>query len=351
MRYFIISILFLFSIHSNGQITIVRDNVFHYGDWASIADVNEAPPGFDPGLAGPNQVWDFSGFVMDTSHHILFLDPSETPFASEYPSSNIVLTRASYLDSAYIYGTLNEFLYQVDGIAGQFEQFEDVLGHLQPPQVSLNFPVNYLDSIDQLCLLEFKIPGDEPQVDSIWFRSWIESHILIDAWGTLTTPLSTYEVLRSKSTFFRTDSVWAKIDGFWELVESDDGVRIEYAFMSDSEPYPVTEIASNGTGTYYGWFSYLLHYGPMPFISENENGLDIQVYPNPMKEELNANWEGIKSGSFVICDMQGKELLQKDFEKTSHIKLITHSLTEGFYLYKLLFTDDSKIITGKLIKQ
>ena len=349
MRTLILLLFTVFFVQAQSQVTIESDGFFHTGSFATIANVGEAPPGFDPGTPGPDRVWDFSGFVMDTSYYMLFLDPAETPHGNEFPSANMAVNRVSYVDSAYFYAIRNDEEYTLVGMAGQFEQYNNVITHLTPPQIGIEFPVNYLDSIEQLCLFEFKIASTDPPVDSIWVRTWIDSHIKIDAWGTLTNPVGTYDVLRSKAVYDRIDSVWVLINSEWGLLEVDDGQRVEYAFMSDTEYYPVTEFASVGGGSYYGWFSYLLSFGPMPFISENQNELSLKIYPVPVSDELNASWTGMKSGKFVLFDLQGKQVLMKDFENTTEIRLNTSSLPEGFYLYEILFAGANDKVTGKLI--
>jgi len=351
MRNLILFFSLFFVVSSYGQITIYPDDVFHVGSWAEIASVPDMPPGFDPGTAGPDQTWDFSGFIMDTTYRVLFLDPSETPFGDEFPESNIVLNRVSYLDSAFIYGIKSDTTYKNVGLGGQFEEYNNVIAPFEPYQTALRFPVNYQDSIHEISLMEFKVGFDDPGVDSAWVRIWFDSHIVVDAWGELSTPVGTYDVLRSKATYFRTDTTWLLESGIWELYDVYEGTRVEYDFMTNTEGYPVVEFASNAAGTYFGWFSYLVHYGPLPFIREYDSEISLQIYPVPASDIITARWDKMLDGTLMIFDISGRMVIQQKFLQSKEVKIDVSGLKEGSYLYNINFADGEIVSSGKIIIQ
>ena len=349
MRNLFLFLSLLFVISSYGQITITSDDIYGSGSWANIASVPGVPPGFDPAAVGPDQVWDYSGFMMDTSYHVLFLDPSETPYGEYFPESNIAMSRISYLDSTYIFGLTSDSAYKNVGLAGQWEEYYDIVAPFSPHQTALRFPLNYLDSLRDVSLMEFKTVSDEPGVDSVWVRVWFESHILADSWGELITPVSTYDVLRLKSTYYRADTIWHLSSGNWELYDVYDGARIEYDFLANNEGYPIVEFASNISGTYYVMFSYLLHYGPMPYIEENNADIGLQIYPVPAGESITACWDKERDGEIIIFDMMGRQLINNRFQGVKELKLNVSGLEEGSYLYSINFVRDDIVRTGKII--
>ena len=348
----LIFFLSLFLILSGyGQVIIYPENTFNSGDFATMANVPEAPPGFSHGNSGPDQVWDFSGFVSDTTFHILFLDPADTPYGSEFPGSNIALNRVSYLDSVLMYAHKDDSIYQFLGLVGQFEQYSNVIAHVTPPQTSVLFPIQYQDSVHSLSLMEFKIDPDSPGVDSVWVRIWFDSYVVADAWGVLTTPVNTYDVLRLKSVHYRTDSTWVMTNGVWEFYETDDGIRVEWDYFADTEYYPVVEYASDISGTYFGWFSYLISYGPMPYIGEYASDIPSQIYPVPATDMVTASWDKKREGEILVFDITGRLAIRKTFLKSNEIKIYVSGLNEGSYLYRINFTDDEMFSTGKIIIQ
>jgi hypothetical protein len=80
-------------------------------------------------------------------------------------------------------------------------------------------------------------------------------------------------------------------------------------------------------------------------------GYDITAFPNPVFDELNLNLgkDGLNDLQYVLCDMNGKVILQKNLEGLI-TKIPFGNLPSGFYILKI--TDGVKEIkTFKVIKQ
>ena len=349
MKYFLPLILsvFIFS-QASGQITITLDDLVNVGDTVNIADVDDVPPGFDPGPPGASQHWDFSGFIMDTNYYLYFVDPASTPFAASFPTSNMVIE--GLMDSAYIYTTRNSFVYQIDGLAGTYDIFENVVAPFEPPEIMFSFPLNYLDSMQQTIVVDVTIASPEPPADSLRLKVVSEIDDKVDAWGTLTTPVSTYDVLRIREVRIATDSVWIKLLGIWMYVESSTEVTLKYTYMANDLGIQVAEIESDTSGNNYNNISYLLAEDPI-FVKEEEMAIDLRVFPNPASSVMNLAWDERHSGNFMLMDVQGKIVLERTFENTSDIRINTSALPQGFYLYQLAFKGEKDIISGKVLVQ
>jgi hypothetical protein len=347
MKYFLPLILsvFIFS-QASGQITITLDDLVNVGDTVNIADVDDVPPGFDPGPPGASQHWDFSGFIMDTNYYLYFVDPASTPFAASFPTSNMVIE--GLIDSAYIYTTRNSFVYQIDGLAGTYDIFENVVAPFEPPEIMFSFPLNYLDSMQQTIVVDVTIASPQPPADSLRLKVVSEINDKVDAWGTLTTPVSTYDVLRIREIRIATDSVWMKLLGFWLYVESLTEITLKYTYMANDLGIQVAEIESDTSGNNYNNISYLLAEDPI-FVKEEEIAIDLRVFPNPASSVMNVAWDERHNGSFLLMDMQGKTVLEKAFENTSDIRINTSALPQGFYLYQLAFKGEKDITSGKVL--
>ncbi|HEV2830689.1 MAG TPA: T9SS type A sorting domain-containing protein, partial [Hanamia sp.] len=82
------------------------------------------------------------------------------------------------------------------------------------------------------------------------------------------------------------------------------------------------------------------------------DGQYINLYPNPVKDQLNVNWNinGMPLLNVQITDLQGKQMLMKN-NLRSGAPVNISQLPQGILLIKI-FTDDGKISqTVKIIKQ
>ena len=80
-------------------------------------------------------------------------------------------------------------------------------------------------------------------------------------------------------------------------------------------------------------------------------GYEITAYPNPVSDELNLRLsrDGLNELQYILCDMNGKVILQKNLEGLI-TKIPFGQLPSGFYILKI--TDGVKELkTFKVIKQ
>jgi hypothetical protein len=140
-------------------------------------------------------------------------------------------------------------------------------------------------------------------------------------------------------------------NGVWEFYEADDGIRVEWDYLADTEGYPVVEYASDISGTYFGWFSYLIHYGPMPYINEYSPDIDMHVFPVPANDILTIRWNEERDGKITIFDVLGQPVMDSNFTNSEAIRLNVSSLKEGSYLYRIDFSGKVPPKSGKVIIQ
>ena len=84
-------------------------------------------------------------------------------------------------------------------------------------------------------------------------------------------------------------------------------------------------------------------------LSIDEKSLSsVNMYPNPVKDILNFNFNGVVVDSIAIFDLLGKEILRKDTNNLQEFQLFTNDIQSGVYLVE--FTgDNNKTATKKLI--
>jgi hypothetical protein len=293
------------------QITINADDLMDAGDSVRLAAVDTLPPGFEPGPAGPDQLWDFSALTMDSVYQVNFLDPANTPYASSFPASNIAAE--GLVEYGWAYATKNSFLFQIDGAAGSYDMFEDVVAPFNPPEVMFSFPANYLDSMEQTSTIDVTIDSPEPLIDSIRLKVVSEISSKIDAWGEIITPEWTGEVLRFRDERLAIDSAWIKTFGFWVYLESNSTFSVMYKYMGNDIGFPVLQFNVDESGTEYSLVSYMLDVGVGQQELPVEDNFSFDIYPNPASTILNCYLDNGTDGELVIYDLTGRQLRRQVF--------------------------------------
>ncbi len=351
MKYFVYIFLSLFIIRAQAQITITTDDLMDVGDSVSLAMVADIPPGFNPGPAGANQHWDFSNLVMDTTSQLKFVDPATTPYGADFPTSNIAVVGLvdNLIEGAWAYATKNSFVFQIDGLGGSYDIFEDITAELDPPEVMFNFPVNYLDSMEGTSTVQIEIPSPEPPADSIRLKVITTVNSVVDGWGELTTPTWTGDVLRFKDVRTTIDSVWVKLFFFWAYLESSTSVSVTYKYIANDLGYAALQFNSDTSGTEYSGVNYILDAGVGEQEFTSQTNIDLEIYPNPAFEFLNARWTDKKSGTYSLVDMYGRAVKHHDFNNSREIKLQTSNLPSGLYILNIVYEGEKEFISEKVL--
>jgi len=311
-RVFLLAISLLLLLGSSAQIVISSGDLMDVGDSVTLAAADTIPPGFNPGPPGANLHWDFSSVVMDTSSQLKFVDPALTPYAANFPESNIAVEGLAdnLIEGAWAYTTKNSFVFQIDGLAGSYDIFEDVIAHLDPPEIMFSFPINYLDSLQTTSTVDITIQSPEPPADSVRLKVVTSVDLKVDAWGELTTPSWTGDVLRMRDVRTTVDSVWAKLLFFWVFLESNTTVSITYKYMGNNLGYPAFQFFADSSDTQFSGISYLLDAG-VGVADHFEAEQLLSVYPNPATDEITIDMRDLRLDTryaIFIYDMFGKKM-------------------------------------------
>ena len=257
-------ILFLMpGILSNGiqaQINIVSGDLPVIGDTLPSAKDTTLLDGMAAisfnGTAGANQVWNFAL----TPHQLITtyaVAPNTTPDGSAFPSATISYTS----DMAnYSYNKLTASVYTSEGFSGELLFGISAVVDYTNTYDQYRFSVDYLDSYsDDYAFTEMTDYDDLPVslqtliddgIDASGFGGLVDEVLqlrlrfssnfthTVDAWGTVTTPIGTYNCLRQK----RDESSSINID-----------VQIRDIFTSESWIDDVFAIPVNTTN--YEWLT------------------------------------------------------------------------------------------------
>ena len=324
----------LMALISSAQITITSTDLLDVGDSIQLATVDSIPAGFSPGPAGPDMHWDFSNLTSDIATVFSFVDPAATPYGASFPTSNIAMEgmMAGYDIEGWIYGTKNLSAFQIDGGGGSYGVFEDIVVPFNPAEVMFDFPVNYLDSLDQTTTIDIRLDSPEPAVDSIRVKvvSYVESKI--DGWGEVMTPVWTGEVLRFRDVRTNIDSTWVKVVFFWVFLETNTNTTITYKYMANDLGYPVLQFNANADETQFSGVSYMLDAGvgeeELPMLDE----LAFEVFPNPAHDMIYCKLKDSFEGQLFVYDLAGQQIYQQQVTSNQkQLKIDVSDYPAGMY--------------------
>jgi PKD repeat protein len=83
-------------------------------------------------------------------------------------------------------------------------------------------------------------------------------------------------------------------------------------------------------------------------VSENSEDYKIWVFPNPVKGEINFNFNSNQQRTLIIYDVKGSNVLSVT-ESATVFKFDVSSFDEGLYYYKI--SSEGNVVTGNFIKQ
>jgi PKD repeat protein len=161
--------------------------------------VDTLPTGMTLGQNGANRTWNFAAalrHLTDTVRHVL---PSSTAYASNFQNATDAVTLNNV---NYGFFKNSATLYECQGLAG------DLLNTGSPVDVTFSpkldvfrFPVTYGNKYSSSYGFVKDVAGSsvgQPGVDRIRVTFTANFTDTIDAWGSLTTPIGTYNTIREK---------------------------------------------------------------------------------------------------------------------------------------------------------
>lgn len=320
------------------QITVNSTDVISVGDL--VIQAGDTLISITPTAAGTNQTWDFSALAQHTLDTLRAVDPTTTPLGSNYPTANIALEGT---DGSTIYGEKSTGAFEFVGATlygVPAEQYEKLI----------EFPATYGNSFTAPRTTYAKASGSDvgqPTADSVEYISKGTKTSSFDAWGTLTTPLGTYSVIRQVSEVIYSDTINVKYSGSWIYgLQTNTDTVYEHQFWTNdaSVKFPIVTYQLNAQGNYANKsVSYLKTFS---FASIDElNYNKLSVYPNPANDIINFNFDGNING-IAITDVTGK--LVYNYTRNRNTVNISN-LDYGTYV--LSVTSENTIYTSKFIKK
>ena len=276
-----------------------------------------------PGSGGANATWDFSTMTANGNANYVSSNPSSTPYAASFGSSNFCMNNGTAI---YSFWNASSTALQNTGsvVQGTTLSYSD-------PEDILHFPFNDGDVYTDTWSCTFVS-------NSITYVRTGTTTVVYSGYGTLKLPTGTYQnAVRVQFGQIYTDTYsggtinYQNDEYLWYVNGHHQAIAATYTF--DNDISGMSSSAMYSTGSVTGIF-------------EAGNTLsNIDVYPNPASDKITISApKELKLKEVQICDITGKLQLVETSDafgsgETTDISL--NHLNNGIYIVKFIAEDGS----------
>lgn len=344
--FFLIAVFF--TVSNYAQITITHEDVAEPG--TTVYLLTDTMPTVSQGAAGADITWDLTGIISHDTSTVNFISPVGTEFESEFPNANMVAESAEQL----IYFQNNASELNLQGVAvdplGNGTKFPLRLFGMKQMVYPATYQDNFTDAGEQDNTIYYgesvNYQGFDVVVDSIRMKTVFDNDSEIDAYGSITTPDGTYEVVRQFTIQHSIDTVWAYVGMLgWQQIQAEEREIHNYRWYADNQDYYVAEVEYDPAADAVVSALYMTHTNP-DFVSQVKSYNSIKLYPNPATNMVvvEAVYENI-----LVYDITGK-ICEVEL-KTQGNKTIVDitKLPSGIYIIEA--NDNKNLYQGRFIKK
>lgn len=373
-RIILIILIAVSCINIKAQITITNDYFPVAGDTLFTATDNL--PSINIGTGGANQVWDFSNLQAPFTTQSVIKDADAGDFAAQFPSATI-LTDFDAGGEAYF--RTSDDAYEFMGYAGTDPTGflgMDLTVRFDPPTLERQAPLQYEDQYMNEAtasipfsadLLPSEVFDNFPITpDSIRIRFTTSRANEIDAWGTLSIPGDTYEVLREKRIAVQDIRLDIKIGFFpWQditdllaAVAGDflgQDTTITYNYYSNEAKEVIASVNVSDDESTIESVTYKVIDIPTSTstIRTLTSNADIFAYPNPAIDSARFEFSSLPKGQYTlrIYNILGIVIWEKEYEvmRDKTVVVDLGKFKKGTYLYSLQNDTGKTIATKRLL--
>ncbi len=317
-------------IPSSAQITIENTVFPAVGDTLHYAFGNQpgailqiyTPPGGD-------QHWDLSNLQPTQTWDQIMLDPQSGTAAAAFPDGSMMYHPLNSNDEVYLKVTGTQVLdlgyYGQDNLGlGLNLLFKNAPGYEQSWA-----PVNFFDIHQSAAntLTAFDAPlappillALVPTADSFRIRNTYQKVSAIDAWGTLTIPGGTYEVLRKKQTEYTSTAIDVKVAPLgWIDIATIGGHLIlplgvdtltTFHFLNNISKEAIAICTLNTAQNEVTGVQYKAVSPPVGTKDISEYQEPIRLYPNPAQHSITLKWKLPETADvrILVSDVTGSQV-------------------------------------------
>ncbi len=303
--------------------------------------------GQDPALTGAGITWNYANlsplsqakdsFISVTATPFIFqlvfnnpTDPNRATLAQLMPVFDLVPGLS--LQSVYSFYRSTASLYSFVGYAGEVSGIP-IPAKFSSPDVLYVFPMQYGQRDSATSILNLSLPG----LGTVYINRYRRNYV--DGYGTLTTPFGTSQVLKIRSEVAEYDSVY--LDTLGQGIALNR-IYTEYKWIGKGFDLPLLQVVQEGplqTVTYIDSARVI-----NTDVSEwQRNNLDLQIFPNPVDDELNLVFalKGPAAVTIELTDLAGRSIVRRDMGKMQpgeHLLTLREEiqgLSKGSYIIRL----------------
>lgn len=331
----------------------------------------------DLGSAGGNQFWNFENLQGGAIQQVIFTEPSEGSNAADFPEANLLAS--GNLFSEIYYKRFNNRIDEI-GRGNQnfgFEGLDIPIQYTDVPtfrRAPLSYEDNYQDdAAAQVTVAKDQIPAADSLLGSVAalvdsFRITFEtvSSIDLDAWGTISIPSGSYEVLREKVASTRTVKLffynpligWLEaqsevLDQLGDFADFfGEQKTLTYNFISnDAKEYIASVTQQEGEIVSITYKSPRSPVSSRPELTYTS--AEIKAYPNPSFGEITFEVGAFGDGDYKlsIFNIIGKKIKSEQFNVSGgqgYTTDLSH-LRKGTYIYTIHNSRGEKIGTKRFL--
>lgn len=332
MKKALLSLFVLAGLASSAQITLVQWDVGNIG--YSVRRANDTIPTATPGNAGPSQTWNFTNIQNHFTDTLTFTNPNWIQGGTSFPNSNLAVMLS--VNGPNVFLINNSTSLNIDGQYADFG-FGPMVIDINPNEQLMSWPCTYNTTFNNTSKLTIQFPVPQPPIDSARVRQTKIKTSLCDAWGTLTTNLGTFNVLRIKETIYSYDStdIHSTLPvPNWQFAQASGDTSYNYSFWASNTNntlgFPLVELTAdiNNQVTFASYLMATQQSG----IGEDMVHQNLPVYPNPAVTSITFKTQGVDVNVIRILDVNGKEVMTVPVNGNM-VEVSTVDLSAGTYFY------------------
>lgn len=341
--------LLLFSLLSttllNSQITLNQSDFANGGDTVRMSQTMD--PNLDFSSTGTNYIWDFSTLEASSQTLKNFRPSSELSMLSNFIFGSFAPTeyKASYFIESTdvpidqltsVLPITIEDIFQFTRVTSDSVTsigYSMVVDGTEIPFKSdtiekrYEFPIQFGNTTYSRGYTNIDL---NPTFDAIW-RQYRTHSSEIDGWGSITTPLGTFDALRIKHEINEIDSIYYGGFGIWIPLALPTSYI--YEWWTNGEKEPLLRITtSSGASENITNIEYRDNY--IDFAAGVEQlSIDFRLFPNPTKSNLSILTNKLID-KLVLLDASGKTIREISISPSNKVETSVSDLTSGVYYLK-----------------
>lgn len=231
--------LMAFSFFTHAQITLNQADMPTIGD-VQVTINASVTPGISVGSPGANQTWDFSDLLaLDTSVSS-FVSPAGTPGESTFPTATLAIESGG----DYTYAEVTSSAAFLLGISADTSGMGDYFSlALDPVDKFFEFPTTYGTSYMSERGITITSEGSGLGFDSIRIINRALKDVVFDGYGTVITPIGTFDGLREEVITTNFDTTQVYFLGMWQTILTDMSIDTSYNWYSQESKGPLVSIS------------------------------------------------------------------------------------------------------------